>query len=78
MPTIAGIASYIETKVGGVVFPFDDKKLKAVNFRWKKMNPNTKEGLRYNYKVSYLDLETMIEPMAIAMGIVDKIERGAE
>lgn len=78
MPTIAAIASYIETKVGGVVFPSDDKELKAVNFKWKKMNPTSMEVLRYNYVVLYLELESAVEAMIIAKSIVDKIEKGIE
>lgn len=78
MPTIAAIASYIETKAGGTVFPSDDKDFKAVNFRWKKFDMKAMNVKRYNYKLPYDMLESAIEPMTIAKDIVDKIEKGIE
>jgi len=36
------------------------------------------EVKRYNYMVTYLDLESIVDPMAIAQSIVEKIEKGIE
>ncbi len=77
-PTFAAISYYIESRVGGTVFPSESQDLNGVNFRWKKTNANTMEVKRYNYMVTYLDLESIVDPMAIAQSIVEKIEKGIE
>lgn len=76
LPIIARIANYVESKVGGTVFPSDDGELKAVTFKWKKFDIKTRKMLKLNYKVSYLELESAEEPINIAKKIVDMIKKG--
>lgn len=76
LPTIKRVAFYIERKVGGTVSSSDDKELKAVTFKWKRYDIKTKEMLQLSYKISYLELESAVEPISIGKNIVDKIKKG--
>ena len=71
LTTVRLLSAYIEKELGGKVIFTDNEKEKGVILRWEKFNPQTKKKLRYNYKISYDEIEEITEPFAFAQNIID-------
>lgn len=65
------ISSYVERDMGGKVTYTDNEKEKGIILRWEKLDPKTNKRLRYNYKISYDEIEEITEPFAFAQNIIE-------
>lgn len=76
LPIVSRIISYIESRVGGTVFPSDDGKKEIVTFKWKRYDIKSSKMLQLNYAVTYAELENIVVPVIIAKKIVEVIKKG--
>lgn len=78
LTTTSLLSAYITRELGGEVIFDDNSKEKGVILRWKRFNPKTKKYLRFNYKITYDEVEAMDEPFAFAQTIITKYREGVK
>jgi len=69
------VASYVRTELGGEIYFFDNLKWldeQSITLRWKKFDELSNKLLSFDHKISYTELQSIEEPIALGRSIVEK------
>lgn len=69
------VSRYVEQSIGGKLYYIDSKEENLAIFRLEKIDQETNEKSHLDYKISYEELEKIVDPLVLAQNIIDAYKK---